>query len=137
VAAARDADRHDRHPRFDRQQEQPAFERRHLPIAAPRTFGKNDQRRAVVHQVRHLLENCRARALAVHEQVPGPAQVPPQKRESAERGFRDDAQLPRHRREYDRDVVDALVIRREDVAAVRVERRLLPHVHSHARRRQD
>ena len=53
-----------------------------------------------------------------------------------ERGLGHDPQLQRNRGEDNRDVVDALVIRREHVAAMRVELVEPAHRHAHAGRAQ-
>ena len=63
----------------------------------------------------------RAGIRAIHEHVSGAQQVPPHERNPAERFLCDDAELERQRGEDDRDIVDALVIGREDVAPGRIE----------------
>ena len=55
----------------------------------------------------------------------------------AERFLRDDPQLERQRREQDRDVVDALVVGGEDVAARRIEALEPVDSHLHAGGLQD
>ena len=57
---------------------------------------------------------------AIDQQMSGAAKVPAEKRKPPERLLRDDAQLKRQRRENHRDVVDALVIRDEDVSLARL-----------------
>src|SRR5207342_900016 len=54
---------------------------------------------------------------AIDQQMPGALKVPSEERNAAERLFRNDPQLKRQRREDDGDVVDALVVRRDDIAA--------------------
>src|SRR5689334_14969602 len=58
---------------------------------------------------------------AIDEHVPGAAQMPAKEGNAAERFLRDDAQLIRQRPEENRNVVDALMIRDEDVGLPRLE----------------
>ena len=98
VPAAGDADRHDRQPRVDRHEEHAALEARDRAIHAARALGKHDERPRAADQPRHLLDDAGARILAIDQQMPGPPQVPAEKRETPERLLGDDPQLQRHRR---------------------------------------
>ena len=74
---------------------------------------------------------------AIDEQMTRADQMPAEKRKAAERLLRDDAQLKRQRREDDRDVVDALVIRDEYVRLARLHPLEPLDAHVHACRRKD
>ena len=85
-----------------------------------------------------LLDDAGARVPAVDEQMTGPLEMPAEKREPPERLLGDDPQLQRQRREQDRDVVDALMVRGEHVAACRARARSSPlDRHPHAGRLRD
>ena len=86
---------------------------------------------------RHLLDDARSRPRSIDEQMSRPPQMPSEERDSAERVLRDDPQLIGERAEEDRDVVDALMIRGEDVAARRIEALEAADPHPHPGRLQD
>src|SRR5438309_11259443 len=66
--------------------------------------------------------NARAIGIpAIDEQVAAAFEVPAEHRKPRERFLRDDPQLVRQRREDDGDVVDALVVRDEDVGPARLD----------------
>ena len=108
--------------RVDRQQERAPLESPDRAVDAARAFGKHDQRM-----------RCARPAAPSSSTMPAPGfcrstsrwpvrcRCQPRNGNPAERLLRDDAQLQRQRREHDRDVVDALVIRGEHVAARRIE----------------
>ena len=95
----------------------PPLNRPTVPSDAARALGKNDERARAATRLAIRFRMPAPGFLPIDEQVTGPPQVPAEKRNPPERLLRHDPQLQRQRREHDRDVVDALVIRREHVAA--------------------
>ena len=91
----------------------PPLNRPTVPSTLRVPSGNTMSERAPRDELRHPLQDAGAGIRAIDEQVPGPLQVPAEKRNPPERLLRDDPQLQRQRREHDRDVVDALVIRGE------------------------
>src|ERR1051325_1055017 len=116
VTAADHRDWHDRQTRLHRQHDAAALEFTDAAVAAARAFGKNDQRQPVRRQAARPAKNAGAiRMRAIDEHVSCALEMRTQHWKAAERFLRDDAQLKRNIPEQARDVVDALVIRDEDV----------------------
>ena len=116
----------------------PPLKRADRAIDAARAFGKHDERSRAADEPRHLLRRCPAPGfLRSTSRWPVAPQVPAEERKPAERLLGDDAQLQRKRGEHHRDVVDALVIRREHVAAIPVQLLEAADVDAHAGRLQD
>ena len=114
-AGADDRDRDDRQLRFDREQEAARLEFRDMTVAAAGAFRIDDQRR-LRDQRPPPLENAGAIGiLAVDEEMLAAFQMPAEHRKFRQRLLRDDPQLVRQRREDDRRVVVALMVRDEDV----------------------
>src|ERR1043166_6552784 len=111
-----DRERRDRELSLDRQQEAAALEPIHAAVAAARPLGVNDQREALRHERAPAVQNSRAiRMRAIDEQMTAAAQVPAEHGKARERLLGDDAKLVRQRREHDGRVVNALMVRYEDV----------------------
>ena len=138
TAAAHDRQRHDRQTGFERQQKAAGAEVRHAAAFAPRAFRKYDQRKAIGDETPPLLEDARPiRIASIDEQMPGPLEVPSKKGISAKRRLGDDSELERKRREQNRDVVDALMIRHEHVGLARRDALEPSHRHPNAGRHQN
>ena len=111
-----DRERHDRQARLDREQKAAGLEARHAAVGAARALGVDDERQPVGHERPPSLQDARAIGmLSVDEQVAAALQVPAEHGKPRERFLRDDPELIRQRREDHRRVVDALVVRHEDV----------------------
>src|SRR4029453_9097193 len=120
-AAPRDADGQHRQRRINRQQKDAALESPDRAVHATGAFGKHDHRARGSDEIAHTLQDSRARILAIDEQMSRPLEMPAEKRDTTQRFLRHDSQLQRQRREENRDVVDALMVRRADLAALATE----------------
>ena len=109
---------------LDRQQHAAGLEQPDPTVRATGAFGEHDQRQALPDQRLPSPQDAGAIGIApIDQQVARPAKMPAEKRKLPERLLGDDAKLERQRREDDRDVVDALMIRDENVGPARLERR--------------
>src|SRR5207237_6340369 len=137
MPAPRDADRHDRHTRLQREHERSSLEARNRSVHAARPFGEDDQRMMLPHEPGHLLDDAGARPRSIDEQMSRPLQVPSETGDLPERVLRDNAQLIRKGGEDDWNVVDALVVRGEELAARLIDSHEAIDVHPHPRRLQN
>jgi hypothetical protein len=136
-AAAVHRDGHDRNARLDREHERATLESRQPAVGAARALGEHHQRDPLVHERTHAAEDLETGMLPIDQHVAGAGEVPAEEREPAERRLGHDAELIRQRPEQDRDVVDALVVRGEEVARARIQPLQSRGVHRHTRRDQD
>ena len=127
-ARADDRQRHDRQPGLDRQQEAAGLEARHAAVPAPRALGEDDERQPVRTRAPASASGCRARSGCWRSTN----RCPPRFRCQPSTGKRASDALAmirswiRQRREDDRDVVDALVVRHEHVRRARARSARVP-----------
>ena len=95
---------------------------------------KHDQRVTAANHGGHLIERGPTGPRPIDEQMPRVAQVPAQHRKGAERRLGENAKLEGNRRDQDREVVDALMVRHEHVRAAGRHETASPGVHPHSRR---
>src|SRR5262249_20790556 len=138
VTTADDREWHHRETSLKREEKAAALEARDATITTARSLGEDDQRQTIRRQACCPPEDLRAIGMApVDQHVTSAPQMPAEKRKVAERLLRDDAKLKRQRPEQDRNAVDALMIRDEDVRATGHEPIESLDTDAHARRHED
>jgi len=138
VARSNDSKRNDRQSGFERKQKAAGLEPPDRAVPAPRPLGEDNQREPVLHERAPPVEDANVvGVLAIDEQMPAAAKVPSKHREPRQRCLRDDPQLVRQRREDDRNVINALVIRDEHVRRAGSDSLEALHAHADPGRLQD